>query len=78
VRYIPFDDVVAGTLRPSTSDSYCPYKGDASYYDVVLPDGTELVDAVWSYRAPYPAVAAIAGRVAFYPDRVQVEAEIHT
>ena len=75
VHYIPLDDVVPGTLRASTSDSYCPYKGDASYYDVVLPDGNVLADAVWTYRDPYPAVQAIAGRVAFYPDRVQVEAE---
>ena len=73
VHYIPLDDVVPGTLRASTSDSYCPYKGDASYYDVVLPDGQELADAVWTYHAPYPAVDAIAGHVAFYTDRVQVE-----
>ena len=73
VHYIPLDDVVPGTLRASTSDSYCPYKGDASYYDVVLPGGNELADAVWTYQAPYPAVDAIAGHVAFYTDRVQVE-----
>jgi uncharacterized protein (DUF427 family) len=73
VHYIPLDDVVPGTLRASTSDSYCPYKGDASYYDVVLPDGQELADAVWTYHAPYPAVDAIAGHVAFYTDRVRVE-----
>jgi uncharacterized protein (DUF427 family) len=73
VHYIPLDDVVPGTLRASTSDSYCPYKGDASYYDVVLPDGQALADAVWTYQAPYPAVDAIAGHVAFYADRVQVE-----
>jgi uncharacterized protein (DUF427 family) len=73
VHYIPLDDVVPGTLRASTSDTYCPYKGDASYYDVVLPDGQELADAVWTYQAPYPAVDAIAGHVAFYTDRVQVE-----
>jgi uncharacterized protein (DUF427 family) len=72
VHYIPLDDVVPGTLRASTSDTYCPYKGDASYYDVVLPDGQELADAVWTYQAPYPAVDAIAGHVAFYTDRVQV------
>jgi len=75
VHYLPLDDVVPGTLRPSTSDSYCPYKGDASYYDVVLPDGKELPDAVWTYQAPYPAVDAIAGHVAFYTDRVQVLAD---
>jgi uncharacterized protein (DUF427 family) len=75
VHYIPFDDVAPGTLRPSASRSYCPYKGDASYFDVVLPDGTELADAVWTYQSPYPAVDAIAGYVAFYTDRVQVLAE---
>jgi uncharacterized protein (DUF427 family) len=75
VHYIPLDDVVPGTLRPSTSDSYCPYKGDASYYDVVLPDGEVLADAVWTYRTPYPAMDAIAGHVAFYTDRVRVEVE---
>ena len=75
VHYIPLDDVVPGTLRPSTSDSYCPYKGDASYYDVVLPGGKELADAAWTYHAPYPAVDAIAGHVAFYTDHVQVLVE---
>jgi uncharacterized protein (DUF427 family) len=65
VHYVPLHDVVPGTLRASTSHSYCPYKGDASYYDIVLPDGTELADAVWTYPAPYPAVEAIAGHVAF-------------
>jgi uncharacterized protein (DUF427 family) len=73
VHYIPLDDVMPGTLRPSMTDSYCPYKGDASYYDIVLPNGEELLEAVWTYTAPYPAVEAIAGRVAFYTDRVQVD-----
>jgi uncharacterized protein (DUF427 family) len=63
VHYIPLGDVVPGTLRPSTSHSYCPYKGDASCYDIVLPDGTELADAVWTYLAPSPGVEAIAGLV---------------
>jgi uncharacterized protein (DUF427 family) len=75
VHYIPLSDIIAHTLRPSTLHSYCPYKGDASYYDVVLPDGTELRDAAWTYATPYPAVDAIAGRVAFYTDRVHIEAQ---
>jgi uncharacterized protein (DUF427 family) len=75
VHYIPLGDVVPGTLRPSTSDSYCPYKGDAHYFDIVLPGGKELADAVWTYQTPYPAVDAIAGHVAFYTDRVQVAEE---
>ena len=63
VYYIPLDDVAPETLRPAASHSFCPYKGDASYYDIVLPDGTELTDAVWTYPAPYPSVGAIAGDV---------------
>ena len=73
--YLALSDVVPGRLRPSSSESYCPYKGDASYYDIVLPDGEVSTEAVWTYRNPYPAVATIAGRVAFYTDRVQIEAE---
>jgi uncharacterized protein (DUF427 family)/CBS domain-containing protein len=75
VHYIPIDDVAPGTLHPSSTQSYCPYKGDASYYDVVLPDGRQIVDAVWTYPTPHPAMAAIAKHVAFYTDRVQVTAE---
>ena len=72
MHYVPLDDIIAGTLRPSTSHSHPPYKGDVSYYDVVLPEGTELSDAASTYASPYPAVDAIAGRVAFYADRVQI------
>jgi uncharacterized protein (DUF427 family) len=75
VHYFPLGDIVPGLLRSSTSESYCPYKGDARYYDIVLPGGTELADSVWTYPAPHPAVDAIAGYVAFYNDRVQVLAE---
>jgi uncharacterized protein (DUF427 family) len=78
VHYIPLGDVVPGILRSSTSHSYCPYKGNASYYDVVLPGGKELADAVWTYQAAYPAVDAIAGHAAFYTDRVQAAAETVT
>jgi uncharacterized protein (DUF427 family) len=76
VYYVPLSSVVPGVLRPSSSETYCPYKGDASYFDIVLPGGETLVDAVWTYREPYPAVAAIAGRVAFYTDRVLIETEV--
>ena len=49
--------------------SYCPYKGDCAYYSIPL-GGERSVDAVWTYEAPYAAVAAIRDHVAFYPDRV--------
>jgi uncharacterized protein (DUF427 family) len=75
VSYIPLDDVVPGSLRTSSTRSYCPYKGDASYYDVVVPGGRQIADAVWTYLTPHPAMAAIANHVAFYTDRVQVTAD---
>ena len=72
--YVPLADVDQTVLTPSQTRTYCPYKGDASYYSVSGPDG-EITDAVWSYVTPYPAVAGIAGHVAFYPDRVRISVE---
>jgi uncharacterized protein (DUF427 family) len=56
--------------RPSVQCS-CghPYKGDCAYYSIPL-GGERSVNAVWTYEAPYAAVAAIKDHVAFYPDRV--------
>lgn len=71
VQYIPMTDVDTAVLRPSDTVTTCPYKGDASYYSIVTDDA-ELTDAVWSYQHPHPAVAPIAGHVAFYPDRVEI------
>lgn len=73
VPYIPVADVDPARLRVSEHTTHCPYKGDASYYDLVLPDGQVHRNAVWTYRDPYPAVAAIAGLVAFYPDLVDMD-----
>jgi uncharacterized protein (DUF427 family) len=72
VQYVPLADVDPAVLRPSTHESYCPFKGEASYYSIVTQDG-ELTDAVWTYLQPYEAVAPIAGHVAFYPDKVLIE-----
>jgi len=75
VYYVPLSDVDQDVLRPTDATSYCPYKGDASYYDVVEPATQDSVkDAVWHYRQPYPSVADIADHVAFYADRVDVQA----
>ena len=71
VQCIPLGDVVAERLRPSDTETYCPFKGDASYYHVVTETG-QTVDAIWTYEKPYPAVAAIAGHVAFYPDKADI------
>jgi uncharacterized protein (DUF427 family) len=69
--YLPLSDVDQSLLRRTEHSTYCPYKGDASYYSVVTPDAT-LENSVWSYEEPYPAVTPIAKRVAFYPDRFEV------
>lgn len=72
VQYIPLTDVVADRLRPSDTETYCPFKGDASYYHVVTEAGATVDDAIWTYEKPYPAVGQIAGHVAFYPDKADI------
>jgi uncharacterized protein (DUF427 family) len=69
VQYVPLSDVDQSALERTTTETYCPYKGDASYYSISV-DGDKAVDAVWEYQDPRPAVAEIKGHVAFYPDRV--------
>jgi uncharacterized protein (DUF427 family) len=66
VYYIPREDAAMDALERTDHTSYCPYKGEASYHSVV--GGT--ANAVWSYEAPYDAVAEIRDHLAFYPDRV--------
>ncbi len=69
VHYIPLADVDGAVMAKTAHRTWCPYKGDASYYTVTV--GIESAEnAVWAYEAPYDAVAAIAGHVAFYPDRM--------
>jgi uncharacterized protein (DUF427 family) len=70
VQYIPLEDVDQTLLTASATQTYCPYKGDASYYNITSDGGRP--DAVWSYREPYDAVAGIAGHVAFYTDQVDI------
>ena len=75
VQYIPLDDVVADRLTRTDTVTYCPFKGDASYYSVTTSAGDTVSDAIWTYEQPYPAVAAIAGHVAFYPNKADVVVE---
>ena len=72
VQYIPKVDVVQSALRDSDTETYCPFKGVASYHHVVTGSGDTVEDAIWTYVEPYPAVGAIAGHVAFYPDKAVV------
>jgi uncharacterized protein (DUF427 family) len=72
VQYVPLDDVVPSVLTSSDTTTYCPYKGDASYFHVTTAAGDTATDAIWTYVQPYPAVAGIAGHVAFYPDKAEI------
>jgi uncharacterized protein (DUF427 family) len=76
VFYVPLEDVDASVLRPSATTTYCPYKGEASHYSVDPGDGTLHEDVAWTYPDPYPAVAEIAGRLAFYPHRARVRGPV--
>jgi uncharacterized protein (DUF427 family) len=69
VQYIPRSDVDMSLLQRTDHATYCPYKGDCAYYSIPA-GGERSVNAVWTYEAPYAAVSAIAGHLAFYPDRV--------
>lgn len=71
VQYIPFTDVVQEVLTRTDTSSYCPFKGDAGYYSVTT-GGVTVDDVIWCYERPYPAVAAIAGHAAFYPDKAEI------
>ncbi len=69
VQYIPMVDVDSSMLERTDNATYCPYKGDASYYSIPA-GGERSVNAIWVYENPYAPVAEIKDHVAFYPDRV--------
>jgi uncharacterized protein (DUF427 family) len=69
VQYIPRRDVDMAELTRSEHTTYCPYKGDASYYSIPAGGGRS-VNAVWTYEHPFEAMTQIKDYVAFYPDRV--------
>jgi uncharacterized protein (DUF427 family) len=67
--YIPPEDVLNEYLRPSRRRTYCEFKGQASYYDLVV--GARVVrDAAWYYPDPAPGYEVIRDHLAFYPGRV--------
>ncbi|MGW4524862.1 DUF427 domain-containing protein [Amycolatopsis sp. NPDC004378] len=69
VQYIPLADVDAGVLERTDHETYCPYKGEASYYSLSAGE-VKGENAVWTYEKPYDAVAPIKDHVAFYPNVV--------
>ena len=69
VNYIPRRDIDMALLARSAQATYCPFKGDCAYYSIPC-GGERSRDAVWTYEAPYDAVAPIRDHLAFYPERV--------
>jgi uncharacterized protein (DUF427 family) len=66
VHYFPPADVNLAAISESEQTTFCPYKGEASYFHL----GHGRANAVWSYRQPYASVEPIAGKMAFVPDLV--------
>jgi len=69
VFYIPLEDVRGEFLRPSRRRTYCEFKGEAGYYDLVA-GGREVREAAWYYPEPSARYEVLRGHVAFYPGRV--------
>jgi uncharacterized protein (DUF427 family) len=75
VQYIPREDAQMDLYDRTDHTSHCPYKGDASYY-TVTGGGIVARNAVWTYEHPLPSVRAIAGHLAFYPEKVDAIEEL--
>ena len=71
VYYIPRADADMKSLEPSEHETYCPYKGEASYFS--LPTCEAGRNGVWTYETPYIGVAEIKDHLAFYSDKVEIE-----
>jgi uncharacterized protein (DUF427 family) len=69
--YLPLSDVRMDLLRPSDTQTHCPYKGTASYWNVAIGD-VEHRDLVWCYRAPLPESQKVAGLACFYNEKVDI------
>ena len=69
VLYFPRDDVAMEFLERTEHSTFCPFKGDASYWSLRVGAATS-VNAVWSYEDPFPEVDRLRDYVSFYPNRV--------
>jgi len=69
--YLPQADVRMDLLRPTSFQTTCPFKGDASYWTAEV-NGASHDGVVWSYQSPLDNARAIAGLLSFYPHRTQV------
>jgi uncharacterized protein (DUF427 family) len=76
VVYVPREDVRMDRLERSDHTTHCPFKGDATYYDLnndLNADDPRTRQIAWSYEDPFDQMLAIRGYLAFYSDRVEIE-----
>ena len=69
--YLPREHVREEVLRPTKSETTCPFKGQASYWSVELDDEVHA-DLVWSYESPIPQAEGVKGLLCFYNERVDL------
>ena len=70
VIYIPLEDVREDLIEPTDHSTFCPFKGEASYWNIQIGDDS-LENVIWGYVEPFEEVSGLAGYVAFYEDRVE-------
>ena len=71
VWYLPLDDVDASLIEATDTDTYCPFKGHASYWSINT-GALQVSDAIWAYLTPYDECAAIRGYASFYTNKVDL------
>ena len=74
--YVPREDCRMERFEATDRSTHCPFKGNARYWTLRAGEGAAgetAENAAWAYDRPFDQVAAIAGHVAFYPDRVTIE-----
>ena len=74
VYYLPRADVRFDLLEEFEHSTYCPFKGHASYWRLGGKDAEQIVPIVWGYTTPFDELACLSKYVAFYSDRVRLEA----
>jgi uncharacterized protein (DUF427 family) len=72
VQYVPRKDANMALLTRTERITHCPYKGDANYFSINA-NGKIIENSICTYETPFPQMAGIAGRLAFYPDKVTIE-----
>ncbi len=74
VYYVPIEDIDGDRLARSSHATRCPFKGIASYWNIVVGDH-EIDNALWAYETPYDELLELAGLAAFYESKVTIHAE---